>query len=41
MKKSKKENYPDQPVNGPLEIAKAIATLAVDESANGNFLFFT
>jgi len=35
MKRTKRENYPDQPVNDPLEIAKAITTLAADETLNG------
>jgi hypothetical protein len=38
--RSKKENYPDQQVNEAVDIARAIATLAADENANGIFIFY-
>src|SRR5271163_2811499 len=40
MKRTKRENFPDQPVNDPLEIAKAITTLAADETLNGEPVYF-
>jgi hypothetical protein len=35
QKKPKTEYYKDQPVNQPIEIAKAIGQLAADPNANG------